>query len=94
MPVRTCAGCGAKAPQGELLRLALVRGLVSPDPDRRQPGRGAYICRRGECAVRVRRGRGKARLFKVSLGEGAWAGFLENPEIRSLPACGEEPRRS
>jgi predicted RNA-binding protein YlxR (DUF448 family) len=93
-PVRTCVACGRKSSQGELLRLALDQGRVEPDPRRRLPGRGAYICPRRECAQRLWRGRGKGRPFKVSLGEGAWLGFLEKPEIAALPVSGEEPRRT
>jgi predicted RNA-binding protein YlxR (DUF448 family) len=51
MPIRTCAGCGRKAPQAELVRFAardgnLVRG-------RTVPGRGAYTCRRLACFERA-----------------------------------------
>jgi len=31
------------APQPELLRFVADRGQVVPDPDRRLPGRGAYV---------------------------------------------------
>ncbi|HCF59476.1 MAG TPA: DUF448 domain-containing protein [Myxococcales bacterium] len=43
-PTRTCIGCGARSPQGALVRLALRDGRVVLDPARRQPGRGAYLC--------------------------------------------------
>jgi len=50
-PERTCAGCGRKAPQQELVRFAardgaLVRG-------RTEPGRGVYTCRRLACFERA-----------------------------------------
>jgi uncharacterized protein len=50
--VRTCAGCGRKAPQAELLRfVASDRGLThSPQG----PGRGVYTCRRLACFERAR----------------------------------------
>lgn len=50
-PVRTCAGCGRKAPQRELLRFAAVDGVLTPG--RRLPGRGAYTCRRLVCFERA-----------------------------------------
>jgi uncharacterized protein len=50
-PIRSCVGCGRKAPQGELLRFVaedgrLVVGL-------KEPGRGAYTCRRLACFERA-----------------------------------------
>jgi predicted RNA-binding protein YlxR (DUF448 family) len=50
-PVRTCAGCGRKAPQSELLRFAAVAGALAPG--RRLPGRGVYTCRRLACFERA-----------------------------------------
>ncbi|MFZ6004939.1 MAG: YlxR family protein [Actinomycetota bacterium] len=42
-PVRTCVGCRRKAPQGELVRVALgPDGLLSIS--RTLPGRGAWLC--------------------------------------------------
>jgi predicted RNA-binding protein YlxR (DUF448 family) len=50
-PQRTCAGCGRKAPQAELVRFAAREGqLVS---GRTVPGRGAYTCRRLACFERA-----------------------------------------
>jgi hypothetical protein len=58
-PVRTCLGCRRARPQAELLRIVRTPdGGVEPDPARRSPGRGAYLCRREECLTEcVRRGR-------------------------------------
>jgi predicted RNA-binding protein YlxR (DUF448 family) len=50
-PVRTCVGCGRKAPQRELLRFAAVDGRLTPGV--RLPGRGAYTCRRLACFERA-----------------------------------------
>jgi predicted RNA-binding protein YlxR (DUF448 family) len=50
-PVRTCAGCGRKAPQGELVRFAAVGGALTPG--RTLPGRGVYTCRRLSCFERA-----------------------------------------
>ncbi len=41
-PLRTCAGCGRRAPQPELVRFAAVDGVLTPG--RTLPGRGAYTC--------------------------------------------------
>jgi predicted RNA-binding protein YlxR (DUF448 family) len=50
-PIRSCIGCGRKAPQRELMRFAekdaqLVAGAGIP-------GRGAYTCRRLACFERA-----------------------------------------
>jgi predicted RNA-binding protein YlxR (DUF448 family) len=50
-PVRTCAGCGRKAAQGELVRFAAVGGRLAPG--RTLPGRGVYTCRRLACFERA-----------------------------------------
>jgi predicted RNA-binding protein YlxR (DUF448 family) len=50
-PLRSCVGCGRKAPQGELLRFVARNGQLVPGP--REPGRGAYTCRRLSCFERA-----------------------------------------
>ncbi|MEX2102548.1 MAG: YlxR family protein [Gaiellaceae bacterium] len=63
-PIRTCIGCGRKAPQEELLRFAAVDGALTPDPERRLPGRGAYTCRRLACFERAASRRAFARTLR------------------------------
>jgi uncharacterized protein len=50
-PVRSCVGCGRKAPQGELLRFVAKDGTLAVGAD--EPGRGAYTCRRLSCFERA-----------------------------------------
>jgi len=50
-PIRSCVGCGRKAPQAELLRFVAFEGKLVPG-DRRS-GRGAYTCRRLSCFERA-----------------------------------------
>jgi uncharacterized protein len=50
-PERTCAGCGRKAPQPELVRFAARDGVLVSG--RTKPGRGAYTCRRLACFERA-----------------------------------------
>ncbi|KIX11459.1 YlxR family protein [Dethiosulfatarculus sandiegensis] len=76
-PLRTCIACGLKAPQDELLRLALVKGEVRPDPARRLNGRGAYICKKKECVEHLARYGKKKRVFRSRLDENAWVGLIE-----------------
>ncbi|NBV54089.1 MAG: DUF448 domain-containing protein, partial [Proteobacteria bacterium] len=40
MPLRTCIATHQKLPQNQLLRFVNVKGVPTPDPSRRLPGRG------------------------------------------------------
>jgi uncharacterized protein len=50
-PFRTCAGCGRKARQAELLRFVVRDGTLTHSP--KGPGRGVYTCRRLTCFERA-----------------------------------------
>ena len=50
-PIRSCIGCGRKAPQSELLRFVAQHGRLVPGAN--QAGRGAYTCRRLACFERA-----------------------------------------
>ena len=63
VPIRTCVGCRATAPQHELVRVVLVDGKAVVDRERRAPGRGAWVHPAPECLTGARRG-GLARSFK------------------------------
>jgi predicted RNA-binding protein YlxR (DUF448 family) len=64
-PVRTCVGCGRKAPQSELLRFVAKNGALAQG--RREPGRGAYTCRRLACFERAASRRAFARVLRRSV---------------------------
>ncbi len=53
-PERTCAGCGRRAPQRELLRFAARDGVLVAG--RSKPGRGVYTCRSLACFERAAKG--------------------------------------
>jgi predicted RNA-binding protein YlxR (DUF448 family) len=61
-PVRTCAGCGRKAPQAELLRFVARDGTLLHAP--KGQGRGAYTCRRLACFERAASRRAFNRVLK------------------------------
>lgn len=63
-PIRTCAGCGRKARQVELVRFAAPAGVLEPDPERRVPGRGVYTCPRTACFERAAARRAFARTLR------------------------------
>jgi uncharacterized protein len=61
-PVRTCAGCGRKASQQELLRFVALDGTLTHSP--KGVGRGVYTCRRLACFERARERRAFARTLR------------------------------
>ncbi|MFL6007208.1 MAG: YlxR family protein [Gaiellaceae bacterium] len=62
-PIRTCAGCGRKAPQSKLLRFVARDGELREG--RHEPGRGVYTCHRLLCFERAVAGRGFARTLRT-----------------------------
>ena len=65
VPIRTCAGCGRKAAQAELLRFGAVNGELTPG--RTLPGRGVYTCKRLLCFERALARRGFNRVLRQSV---------------------------
>lgn len=51
LTLRSCINCRKRENPTALLRAVCVQGRILPDPDRRAPGRGAWVHR--ECAVRA-----------------------------------------
>ena len=60
--MRTCAGCGRKAAQGELVRFGAREGELTAGA--REPGRGAYTCRRLACFERAVAQRAFSRVLR------------------------------
>jgi uncharacterized protein len=63
-PVRTCAGCGRRAPQHELQRFHQRDGELVPGAG---PGRGVYTCRRLPCFERACAHRGFNRTLRKTI---------------------------
>jgi predicted RNA-binding protein YlxR (DUF448 family) len=73
-PIRTCAGCGRKAPQAKLLRFVARDGTLTHSP--KDPGRGVYTCRRLACFERAL----ERRAFNRTLRQTVWV----DPELTRL----------
>ena len=59
IPMRTCAGCGTKASNRELIRIVLTPARsVLVDTTGKQAGRGTFLCQRLSCwEAGIRKGR-------------------------------------
>lgn len=64
-PVRTCAGCGRKAPKSELVRFAARNGRLAADPT--GAGRGVYTCKRLQCFERAAAHRAFNRALRATV---------------------------
>ena len=92
IPIRTCLACGKRAPQGELLRLALTDDKVRPDPRRRLPGRGVYLCPAPACLAALKSRPGKSRILGQRSDQPDWAGLGADIERVLTRGFAEIPR--
>ena len=65
-PVRSCVGCKERAAKSSLLRLVVAGGDIVPDPQARQPGRGAYLHHSLACFELAQRRRAFSRALRVT----------------------------
>jgi len=82
-PIRTCAGCGGRAPQRDLTRIAATSGgAIVFNAKSRAPGRGAYLHPNRNCLDRALKRRAIERALK-----------LKHPAPHAMQAVGEEMAR-
>ena len=68
IPLRQCVGCREMKPKTELCRVVRSpEGEISLDLTGRKPGRGAYICREGDCLRRAQKSRALERVFSAQM---------------------------
>jgi predicted RNA-binding protein YlxR (DUF448 family) len=60
-----CVGCRGRAATTDLIRVVAIAGAAVPDPDRRQPGRGASLHPSQQCLDRAERARALPRALRV-----------------------------
>jgi len=76
VPIRTCLGCGGRAPKVELLRVVAQQGHLTLDPGQRHGGRGGYLHRDPSCWSTFARRKGNVRSLKVAVDRSARAAFV------------------
>ena len=81
IPMRQCLGCREQKAKTELLRVVRSpEGSVSLDFRGKAPGRGAYICRSGECLKRAVRSRALERSLGAPIPEEVYERLREELE--------------
>ena len=88
IPMRMCVGCREMKEKRELIRVVRSPdGEVSLDPTGKKSGRGAYVCRKGECLGRAIRQRQLERQLQTALSPEVSAALAE--ELTRLNAEAE-----
>ena len=69
IPMRMCVGCREMKEKKSLIRVVRSpEGEVSLDPTGKKSGRGAYVCRDGECLARALKQRQLERQLQTEMG--------------------------
>ena len=84
-PVRTCVGCGARAPQATLTRFVSRDGELRLDAGRPQPGRGAYLHHATSCWSQFVQRRGAVRSLRATPSRAT-----RETLVRTLAAAGKQ----
>lgn len=68
VPQRKCIGCGEMKGKGELMRVIKdASGEISLDLTGKKNGRGAYLCKNGECLKKAVKNKGLERSFQMAI---------------------------
>ena len=68
VPLRKCTGCQEMKDKRELIRVVKDgEGHLSIDITGKKSGRGAYICRSGECLEKAIKTKGLERSFQMAI---------------------------
>ena len=89
IPMRMCVGCREMKEKKSLIRVVRSpEGEVSLDPTGKRPGRGAYVCREGECLRKALKQKQLERQLQVTLTEDVSAAL--NAELSALRETAHE----
>lgn len=68
IPMRMCTGCREMKPKKELIRVVkTTEGEIKLDATGKLNGRGAYICKCGECLKKAEKANALARAFECKV---------------------------
>ena len=89
IPVRTCAGCGAKRAKSEMIRVgAGGNGVLFVTGKEKVAGRGSYLCPRLECLAFVRRSGALGRRLRQRVDEDLYRQIERAIEARQKVSVG------
>ncbi len=89
IPMRMCVGCREMKPKRELVRVVCNKeGEVFVDPTGKANGRGAYVCRSGDCRKKAVKTRALERAFSMKIGEDVFESL--NARIADVPKEADE----
>ena len=68
VPLRQCVGCGEMQGKKDMMRvLRTAEGDICLDTTGKKNGRGAYLCKSGDCLKKARKNKGLERSFKMNI---------------------------
>lgn len=67
VPMRTCIACRTCKPKRELARIVKTENGVVYDESGKVNGRGAYICKDGECIKKLKKARLLNKAFSMEV---------------------------
>ena len=71
--MRQCVGCGLMKGKKEMVRiLKTPEDEICLDVTGKKNGRGAYVCKSGECLRMARKNKGLERSFKMNIQSGIY----------------------
>lgn len=77
-PQRKCVGCGEMKDKKELMRVIRdASGAFSLDLTGKKNGRGAYLCKNGECLEKAKKTKGLERSFQMAIPDQVYELFME-----------------
>lgn len=77
-PLRMCVGCRQMREKAQLLRIVRQKdGTVLPDLTGKASGRGAYICKSGECLKKAEKTGALSRALNTAVDKGVYDSLEE-----------------
>jgi predicted RNA-binding protein YlxR (DUF448 family) len=86
IPLRSCVGCGQRAPKSELIRFVYGHAGLEADPTGNRAGRGAYLHRDLACWQAFEARKGPVRSLRRSA-----ARAQREALVRQLQTAGGQP---
>ena len=82
IPMRQCLGCREMKPKKELIRVVRSpEGPISLDFRGKAPGRGAYVCRSGECLKKAVKSKALERAFSAQIPQDVYDRLQREMEV-------------